>query len=368
MRSSNIEYIEALDHLRGFAALLIILYHGLHLISYKLRFDADFTFNNWLQTKNIFAAVIIEGHTAVAFFMVLSGFIFTYGSYGKEIIYSKFIINRLLRTYPLFIFLLFVGIYSFPERFNFVSFLQTLTGFANASNGLHLKSFTSMFWAIAVEWQFYILFPFLLVIAGRNGLRYLAGIILAFVLFRVLAFFEGANVRDLAYRTIIGRMDQFILGMFAGVFFLKHKPEKPIWYFLFLISLSGILVSLFVFHKTGGWPAIKAYKIFWPGVEGTLWSLFIVSYIYVSKKIPRFISKKLTLIGLISYSLYLVHCTIITIMINKGFYIRFGYMVKIDSLLNTFLFVIPATFLVSFITYNFIEKPFLNMRVLYHKT
>ena len=48
MKSPNIDYLPAIDHLRGLAALLIVFYHGLHVISYRLRFGAAFGFDGWL--------------------------------------------------------------------------------------------------------------------------------------------------------------------------------------------------------------------------------------------------------------------------------------------------------------------------------
>ena len=103
MQSSNIKYLPAIDHLRAYAALLIVFYHGLHLFSYQIRFQRPFFFDNWLQTKNVLMAFLTEGHTAVSLFMVLSGFIFVYGVYGRKIDGKRFIYNRFLRTYPLFL-------------------------------------------------------------------------------------------------------------------------------------------------------------------------------------------------------------------------------------------------------------------------
>ena len=103
MKSPNIDYLPAIDHLRGLAALLIVFYHGLHVISYRLRFGAAFGFDGWLQPANPLLAALAEGHTAVSLFMVLSGFIFTIGALGRGISTAGFLRNRFLRTYPLFL-------------------------------------------------------------------------------------------------------------------------------------------------------------------------------------------------------------------------------------------------------------------------
>src|SRR5690606_8813510 len=80
MRSPNIRYFPAIDHLRAYAAVLIVLYHGLLLLSYQARFLAPFGIDHWLPPGKLQLAPLAEGHTAVSLFMVLSGFILTYGS------------------------------------------------------------------------------------------------------------------------------------------------------------------------------------------------------------------------------------------------------------------------------------------------
>ena len=58
MRSSNIRYLPAVDHLRAYAALLIVFYHGLHVFAYRLHFGADFGIDHWLQPANPLLAAL----------------------------------------------------------------------------------------------------------------------------------------------------------------------------------------------------------------------------------------------------------------------------------------------------------------------
>ena len=117
MQSSNIAYVPALDHIRAYAALLALFYHGLQLFWHQAAYGSLFDATHWLATGNPLLALLVEGHTAVALFMVLSGFIFTWGAKGRNIVYRSFIRNRLLRTYPLFIALIVLGISAMPEHF-----------------------------------------------------------------------------------------------------------------------------------------------------------------------------------------------------------------------------------------------------------
>src|SRR5688500_5770729 len=100
--SANVGYVAAVDHIRGVAALLMILYHGYQQVESK-----------WFERgSNPLESLLIEGHTAVAMFMVLSGFIFTYGALtaagadpgpDRDIRYGAFIRNRLLRILPMYV-------------------------------------------------------------------------------------------------------------------------------------------------------------------------------------------------------------------------------------------------------------------------
>src|SRR4051812_2497918 len=104
MKSSNIRYLPQVDHLRGVAALWVLLYHGTHIFSGTLTGKGIVLDEaNWTYSRNPFWALIYEGHTAVSLFMVLSGFIFAYGAIGHRIHYGRFIGNRLLRIYPLYL-------------------------------------------------------------------------------------------------------------------------------------------------------------------------------------------------------------------------------------------------------------------------
>jgi peptidoglycan/LPS O-acetylase OafA/YrhL len=65
MKSTNFGYIPALDHLRGFAAVLVLFFHSSHFISHKLIYGTPYDPANWARAGNPFSALAIEGHTAV---------------------------------------------------------------------------------------------------------------------------------------------------------------------------------------------------------------------------------------------------------------------------------------------------------------
>lgn len=367
MRSPNIRYFPAVDHLRAYAALLIVFYHGLHLFSYSARFHQDFGIDHWLQPGNVFAAALAEGHTAVALFMVLSGFILTYGSLDTDVEYRGFIRNRLLRTYPLFLLLVFAGIAAAPDDFRWSSFVQTVFGFANLPGALVAPPFTSMLWTIAVEWQFYVLFPLLLVVLKRGWTRNLLGLVGVLLLFRVLAVLAGGNARELTYMTILGRLDQFLVGMCAAAFFQRFPLSRRSGALLAGTSLAFALLALALFNAMGGWPVVALWKVFWPTLEGMFWAAFVVGYIDCANDARGWWSRLLAKLGEISYSIYLIHFLIITMMLKFALPMTFTGRIVVDALLNTLLLALPATLLVASLTYRFVERPFLRLRGRYHR-
>jgi peptidoglycan/LPS O-acetylase OafA/YrhL len=85
MESKNIAYLPWLNHLRFFGSILIVLYHGVQLIWHQQK-NPDYFFRVYeLSSFNPFKTFIFEGHTAVALFMVISGFVLVLGTYQKSI-------------------------------------------------------------------------------------------------------------------------------------------------------------------------------------------------------------------------------------------------------------------------------------------
>lgn len=300
--------------------------------------------------------------------MVLSGFIFTYGAFGHKIHYFNFIKNRLLRIYPLFILLTMVGIYTYPDKFTFISFFQTIFCFSNSPGSLSIGPLSAMFWAISVEFQFYLLFPFIMTFLEKYKIKKLISIILIAILFRFISYLLGSNIRNVSYWSIIGRIDQFIIGMLVANFFTNMKENvfsKKYSIALFIFSTTFIITILFIFNKLGGWPSTGSWKILWPTIEGSAWGIFLLSYILMFNNKKNIFFSMLSKLGELSFSIYMLHYTIIQIICDKNLINFFSTSPFKNAIINTTLIVLPITILISILTYNSVEKPFLDLRVKY---
>jgi peptidoglycan/LPS O-acetylase OafA/YrhL len=367
MRSPNIRYLPAVDHLRAYAALLIVFYHGLHLFSYHARFHQDFGIDHWLQPANPLLAALAEGHTAVALFMVLSGFILTLGALDGGVSAWGFIRNRLLRTYPLFLLLVFAGIAAFPDRFTWSGFVQTIGGFGNLRGALVTPPFSSMLWTIAIEWQFYLLFPLLVPVLRSDWTRQVLGLVAVLLLFRGVAVLAGGNSRDIGYLTIVGRLDQFLIGMWAAWAYRTWPLSRRTGALLAGAALAAVVTALALFNAAGGWPATPAWKIAWPTLEALLWAAFVIGYVAVANNAQGLWSRAVARVGEISYSIYLVHFIVIWMLVRYDLPLAFTGRFAVDALLETGLVALPVTLAIATLTYTFVERPFLRLRGRYHR-
>ncbi|MDD9888924.1 MAG: acyltransferase [Gammaproteobacteria bacterium] len=366
MKSTNFGYIPALDHLRGFAALLVLYFHGSHFIAHKIIFGTPYDPANWFRANNPFSALVIEGHTAVSLFFVLSGFVFTVGSLHKKLNYYGFFRNRFLRTYPLFLFFLFLGVVFNPQNFDLYGLLQSIFFFANSDTAIKGGAFTFVFWSIAVEWHFYLVFPFLLLAVQRKGWLPLVILIAVFLLIRIVAFYQGADMRDIAYWSILGRIDQFLIGMLGGIYYRKRFQESSRFDWVAVIGTFVVLASLYTFNQFGGGGLNNSVWIYWTTLEGAAWAFFVLGYLSIARHYPALINKGLVGLGTVSYSIYLVHYVVLDFFMQRNL----DTLINLDNPLGTavikvFVIVMPLVIAISAATYYCIERPFLRRRATY---
>jgi peptidoglycan/LPS O-acetylase OafA/YrhL len=362
VQGPNRRYLPAVDHLRAFAALLVLLYHGVHTIGYRTLWGTGFTTEHWPRASDPIFAVLFEGHSAVALFLVVSGFIFCTGARGHRVLYGRFMRNRLLRIYPLMVALLALGIAVHPGTFSFLALLQTLLGGANLPGALFAGTVTLLFWTIAVEWQFYLLFPFLTRFYDEYGASWLLRLAALALLARVAALFMGANVRDIAYYSLLGRIDQFLIGMLAAGLFLDRNLGERLPRWLVLPAAGAVVAMLCGFHALGGWPSLAGWKVLWPTAEGLVWGAFVLAYLSAARALPEYLSTLLARVGEVSFSIYLLHILVVDLVATRGLFFGVGLGAYGDALVSTVIVILPLVLALSFFTYATIERPFLRLR------
>jgi peptidoglycan/LPS O-acetylase OafA/YrhL len=353
------------------AASLVVLFHFFHHTQGDLR------------SANPLVSLIDEGHTGIALFMVISGFIFTVIAGHKDIHYGGFIRNRIIRIYPLLIVAaclqLFISTYNDHRNYGFLQLLGWLMPFRSETIGL--SPYFQQMWTIWVELQFYLIFPFLILFARRYGSRYLVGVLGLLLLLRALVFAASGEVRYIAYETLFGRLDQFVVGMLLGRLWLAQgtgqgqdmpatnvPATKQSLHWLWLLPVSTlVLTGLHVFSLQVGFAELKSpVWIVWPLIEGALWGAFVWVYLQLRWPGPEALKARvdstLAAMGAISFSTYVFHNLVLAAYNKHAGVVAFTGLQRLDTILTGVLCVLPLVMLMAAITYHLVEKPFLTLR------
>ena len=215
-------------------------------------------------------------------------------------------------------------------------------------------------WTIGVEFQFYLLFPILIAALPPRGwlnCARLLGIIGIMITFRYLLelWNEGATAYYNIYHTLLGRFDQFLIGMLAAAFYAKYRMRLTrVVGFVALGSAMIIATTLLYRLKPSGHPGV-AFSF---AIEGLIGSVIVIGML-ASRGAPGWVGRRLAELGRASYSIYLLHLPIGTILMKKFGGINNG-MLELYWAKVVILVLIP-TICVSLISYHCIEKPFMDL-------
>lgn len=341
------KYRPEIDGLRAIAILPVLIYH------------AEIFIGDWQLLQGGFLGVDV--------FFVISGYLIT--SIILEEIkktggfsFANFYERRIRRLFPALMLVIFASlplawylllpsqledfskslIWSIFFGSNFY-WLVTLQEYG-AESAL-LKPFLHT-WSLAVEEQFYLIFPWLIILL-RNRSKSLITIVLALLFLVSLQVAESLNdnYQEFVFYMLPSRFWELLAGAaLAYNQFIHPEHKRPVWSnALPSIGLMLILVSMLLVKYDSGHPG---YMTLLP-VTGTV---MLIGYSGIANQdiVFRLLTSKLfVFIGLISYSLYLWHYPIFAFgRLDDG---AAGILDKLGWLV--------ATFVLSYLGYRFIEKP-----------
>jgi peptidoglycan/LPS O-acetylase OafA/YrhL len=351
VESKNIGHISRLNHLRFFAAVLVVLYHFYHSA-------VPLTARN----RNVILNVIGEGSSAVGLFFVLSGFIFGLIGYEKKIRYFDFLWSRIVRIYPLYLFALLIVVASHRTQFTPGDFAILLFPVLDTIILPGLPGFGQL-WTVAVEFQFYLIFPFLAAFVVRNGYRYLFGLLLLVIGVRLLYYTELGSTRDISYWTLLGRIDEFVLGIGSAWLFVKKQQffSHPI-HLVFAGAIALAAIQWLV--AWGGYynGANSALWVVWPTIAGAVSGYLLLSYICCRIRLPALLDGSLDKLGALSFSIYVMHSFALDWTIKYAPSLKFTDRVDLNAALVGSLICVPAAVIIAWGTYHMIEKQFFVFR------
>jgi len=349
---NNLSYFAQLDGIRCFAVISVIIGHWVA----------------W-DTENIILKNTPWGHGVILFF-VLSGYLISnilFESKEKILInqisfihsLKIFYTRRFLRIFPAYYMLLFYLFYiNHANTREIFPWLMTFSSnILQCKTGNYIGDFNH-FWSLAVEEQFYILWPFVILLSNQ---KHVFKIILAFLalafLSRSISFFVFKDNWMISSYFTLNQFFPLCLGAFLAYvkrynLYWKKIFENKIAWLIALLSYSGFfylakynLNSSFLFGIFDEYlfSIVCAFIIYKASGNGFR---FLIGYL-LHHEIVVFIGK-------ISYGLYLYHLFVIGFFWN---YISPNFGVSISDKHMVWLLYFITLFLITLFSYYFIEKP-----------
>ena len=351
--------ITPLTSLRFFAALYMCIFH-IHAFS-GLNFY-------------IFNSFVGSGYIAVDFFFVLSGFIISYTYYPslieKSFSFKEFSLRRIARLYPvhiatLILFILLMVVAGFFDMIanregeyliEFIRSLFLVHGWFG--RGEDAVFFNSPSWSISVEFFAYLTFPFAILMLSKMRLSHM--IVFSIVLFLLLYFYflfflemiltkSSVNEAPLFINSGIYRIiPDFLLGMVTYFVFRKRRFTGDVSVSL-VISFCALLFCCY--YQGLDFISVPLFAFI----------IFLLSERFRQGKAGLLDKPILRYWGKVSYSLYMVHFCIWTLVMNVicgsqrgGFGVyESGSLYHYTVVLTSFLLFFPA----AMVVYHGVEKP-----------
>ena len=200
-------------------------------------------------------------------------------------------------------------------------------------------------WSLAVEEQYYILFPVFLLVTWRLGLKWILSLLaIVFVISLGVAHWAAYNNPGAAFYLLPTRGWELLIGVFAA-FYLKHNSylkSHTINQALSLIGFGMIVYAIVAFDETTPFPSLYALI---PTIGTVLLILSAVPNTFVHKLLSF---SPIVGVGLISYSAYLWHQPILAFARHR--------LLAISDLLLIILCL--SSLIMAYISWRGVEKPF----------
>ncbi len=286
-------HFDQLDGLRGIAALWVALYHfwtGGHLDEVV---DA--------LPRFLAVAVFEQGFLGVPVFFVLSGFVIPYSASrtaDRDFRPVRFMHRRWRRLSPPYYaaLVLTVALGLLEEQVRDIVFdVPTPTEFI--AHLLYLQDLADqerigvIFWTLAFEMQFYVLFALMKWLSGRWGKPYAFDVLLALGLVVSIPWALGLTAAGSTRGVFIDNWYLFLIG--NAVF---QVTQRPAWRYP---TAAYVVLLAFASPLRGGT---------WTGAGAATATLVAILVFTSGSPVERVLSTRAAkFVGMVSYSLYLIH-------------------------------------------------------------
>lgn len=359
--------IPALDGIRGWAVLIVFFYH------YGGGAQSHFL------PLHILGLIDKLGWSGVSLFFVLSGFLITgilWDAIGQKHWWRNFYIRRALRIFPLYYFSIFLVVLAAAITGNFrqvlsniwvwMLYLQNVVPLIkHQAIPLNSPVLIGHFWTLAVEEQFYLVWPFVLLAAKKRETAKnlcIAAILLSLA-YRLCVVFYSHQPSGFC-SLVFGRAGEFCSGGWLAL--AMRGPEritvlkKSFWgigFGSFCILGAIVFMPHQEFILPGEWLETAGYL-------GTgVFSAGIIAASFQDGLVRCFAEKRCFVeTGKISYGIYIYH-----ILPSTFYHFLGGYLLPHASrnlqLVVTACFAALGTWMIAWLSYRYFESPFLRLKI-----
>jgi peptidoglycan/LPS O-acetylase OafA/YrhL len=353
-------YYPTLNIARGFAISIVLLYH-LFWYSSFFRF----------------------GWIGVDLFFVLSGYLITdilLRTRENKFYFSDFYIKRILRILPLYYLTLLIFFTLSPIFFLNKSLDSTFTYYSQNQSWFWLfmqnwlmifkgsppEPYLTHLWSLAIEEQFYIIWPIIILIINKiKTLKKIIGVLIGLaILFRVCIWMINPHAVEAYYYNTFTRMDNLLIGSLISIQLWQEKViPKSIIKLIFSSFFTLIICSVSIYGN------VKQDNFLFPTIGYSITAAFFGCIIYLlitnESKLNFWIKNLyiLNYLGKISYGLYVFHLPVYLVIayLLSHYSITFLPLILKSSLSISILSLL-ATFVLSLASFYLLEKPVLDLK------
>jgi peptidoglycan/LPS O-acetylase OafA/YrhL len=364
-------YFPSLDGWRFAAFFIVFVSHGPGLLMQRVQWSQELAFLR-IPVQKLCAG----GYVGVAFFFVLSGFLITYlilreVERNGRVDVPRFYARRTLRIWPLYYAVIIFGLYLYPalkQLAGFSEYIQAgrpLYYFAFLSNvnsiqlGGHQAAMLDITWSVAIEEQFYLVWPLLFLFIPRRAHRFIFPTVMVLSLaFRatqtnelVLGAHTFSVIGDLA---LGGQLAYLVLYWPPLVAWLKRLTRAQ-------ITAAYALGFVIVFYQDA-WSAWRPLLVVSRLVCGVVFGFIILEQNFATHSPFKMASSRwLTRWGQVTYGLYLLHAIAIQFA-YVGLRVLHRDANSVAGMVIISAAAFPLSLFMARVSYAWFERPFLRLK------
>jgi peptidoglycan/LPS O-acetylase OafA/YrhL len=365
-------YVPALDGLRAISVLVVMLRH----------FNTFWYPYNWPEV--VYSVAVHLSLPGLDVFFALSGFLISgilMDSKGSPAYYRNFYIRRAIRIFPVYYVFLILWFNVLPlvwpgdtRAFSHPVSTQAwywtyLTNFMIViKGGGRIPPNTYHFWSLALEEQFYFIWPTVVYLCSRQTLKRVAMGCVAFsLLFRIAVLLMGLKY-EVGFLLLPGHMDPLAAGCLVAILIREPRGRlllarwaRPLWLLTFSVVIGLI-------YATKGFQPTNRFVVTFGFTASALLaasSVAIAVLLDPGTRLYRVLSHPVMLvIGGYSYAMYILHYPIELLFNLSGVTIAsFAFLHSRLAMQLAYSLVLSlATIAAGALSWHGLEKHFLKLK------